>query len=995
MDVEELVQRRTAGQFGTRILVIATGFPVQRLRELILASAIHATRCPQGAVVLIAHCELYRQAVVPADGTAQELAALRRAGVMGYRLNATGHPYWRCGCRKRSTSSASVDAFVFDVRPLNHQAVSMMGIRRGLSKSLYRDLTEGRRRDGLRRSILEGAMQPRRFATKPSADCPRQLNAGDPQWNIERHYRGAPPVAAQGVLDAAAVRAKEPLPIRHPYSADGAPAVSPGKLAEARSIFPPAAALDPFAVASMHREWCAMCGQVETPIFINGGPRPVWLSKSCYAYRLFLRCMYDILFVTEGHRGADPRTRRLEEKYPRGHLADQDPGCDSRPAPLHHESIFETEMSQCAYRKGMSKWYAATGMCCPVADVPIPGLTIPKGEALRDWRPPNVIPQKVVVKAKDIFKWRFGERLDNVPRARVQCEGRPAGAILRTNDAVTIHESEPASGEGRPGWVLASHPDPEHAGRRTVDAVLAGPPPKGRTVCNLAVNYNDYYTDGGCFRYTGVEAFTAQLEPGDFISVVDIASFFPQLPMAVAAYRRLLFLDAFAKEKGYQVHTRLPFGASLSPFFASTVSSEVVAILRHRGKAAAKWLAKAMRRAEKARTPGLRERRKAKLRLDQRYWLGIWGQQGAKVTGYMDDLGLGGHPAAATTAAVQELVAVLWRLGIPAIDKDDSWEPRQARVFLGVLISTNGHFVGAAGPILELAIPRPYLAYTSHQIQLALDAAAITADRLESLIGCLSWICCVQLGGRARLAALREFKSVGKAQLTSETYDLAPRAAHAKRFALRSKRALLVLEVLEDLDWFQTKLASDDWTGSRVLRLKGDHPVLTLSIKSDAAGELGAGWFELTPDGGPTPRHGKAPWSVEQLQLWKGDMLTKELCPVVMAARACGATWQGKLIRFGVDNTGVVDVLNLGRARKVHARTLLRELGDLQAEHGFEIVGDWVPREFNELADGISRQMTLPEATAAAAVKDARRLFNAPAPAPPAVWGVPLTAFCD
>ena len=93
MDVEELVQGRTAQQFGTRILVIATGLPVQRLRELILASAIHATKGPQGAVVLVAHCELYRQAVVPADGTAEELAALRRAGVMGYRLNATGHPY--------------------------------------------------------------------------------------------------------------------------------------------------------------------------------------------------------------------------------------------------------------------------------------------------------------------------------------------------------------------------------------------------------------------------------------------------------------------------------------------------------------------------------------------------------------------------------------------------------------------------------------------------------------------------------------------------------------------------------------------------------------------------------------------------------------------------------------------------------------------------------------------------------------------------------------
>ena len=86
------------------------------------------------------------------------------------------------------------------------------------------------------------------------------------------------------------------------------------------------------------------------------------------------------------------------------------------------------------------------------------------------------------MKAKDVFKWRYGERLDNVPRARVRCEGRPAGAALRTNDAVTIHESEAASGDGRPGWVVASHPDPEHAGRRTVDAVLAGPPPKGRTV---------------------------------------------------------------------------------------------------------------------------------------------------------------------------------------------------------------------------------------------------------------------------------------------------------------------------------------------------------------------------------------------------------------------------------------------------------------------------------------------------------------------------------
>ena len=40
----------------------------------------------------------------------------------------------------------------------------------------------------------------------------------------------------------------------------------------------------------------------------------------------------------------------------------------------------------------------------------------------------------------------------------------------------------------------------------------------------------------------------------------------------------------------------------------------------------------------------------------------------------------------------------------------------------------------------------------------------------------------------------------------------------------------------------------------------------------------------------------------------------------------------------------------------------MREIGDLQREHQFELVGQWVPRELNELADALSRQMTLKDA---------------------------------
>ena len=91
-------------------------------------------------------------------------------------------------------------------------------------------------------------------------------------------------------------------------------------------------------------------------------------------------------------------------------------------------------------------------------------------------------------------------------------------------------------------------------------------------------------------------------------------------------------------------------------------------------------------------------------------------------------------------------------------------------------------------------------------------------------------------------------------------------------------------------------------------------------------------------------------------------MLVKELYPVIAAARANGAAWRGRVVVFGTDNTGVVFGINAGRVHTHVGRALMRELAMLQERHHFAIIGQWVPRELNVVADSLSRQRTLSEA---------------------------------
>jgi len=95
-------------------------------------------------------------------------------------------------------------------------------------------------------------------------------------------------------------------------------------------------------------------------------------------------------------------------------------------------------------------------------------------------------------------------------------------------------------------------------------------------------------------------------------------------------------------------------------------------------------------------------------------------------------------------------------------------------------------------------------------------------------------------------------------------------------------------------------------------------------------------------------------------------MLAKEMFPILAAARRYGAEWTGNIVVAGADNTGAVYGINAGRVHSHRARGMMRELGELQQEHQFELVGGWVPREYNVVADSLSRQMSLLESVATA-----------------------------
>ena len=857
---------------GHRIILMAVGWTPAQVAEAVEACEalfpVEATKLPavEGAAAVL---------IVPEARYLR--ASAMRGGASGIRLRAARHFLWTC---QHGSVSEEVDAWLYAPRAAvpRESVASMAGVRRALRAQLSRSLASGERIDNLRVAVEEAARVPPHFGVVPDCSTAQSVASADPYFDIEKEYDDAEPVCICGICDDIAVEAGAALPRRRAETEPGVSAHTEAQTKEAEGIYKGACDLDPYAIDVLHLEHCELCQAAvaqraeEERAKGRDHPHPkvhrkVLHSAACYMRLFFVRAFFGFLWVCAGWADGNVRSMKLEHRWPEGPLPDLDPRRGRRPPYVHHESVFADEKHRQAYVRGMKKWYAVRGMVVPLEGVP------PEPELHPQWRPPWVIPQKVVLKAKDLYK-----------------------------------------------------------------EALTKDPAKARCVCALNINHNDYFRSTR-FRYTAVEYFADQLEVGDYISLVDISSFYLRLPFARRMLRYFAFADAFPDGRPkWGVHSRLPFGASLSPFYSPIVSAEALDILRGRGRAAYRRYRKLSRRL------------KARLSAREREFA-LWGKE-CKGCAYVDDIALGGTTKAQTAAAVRELVQILLRMGLPAVDKDLTWEPKQRQKFLGIWFDTRKeHPASSDDFVIELSIDVEYKEYLQAQVAAALADEELEEMPVPSLVGCLGWAATVMVGGSAYLCALREFEALQKkVRRSTAGWNFAARRNAKKRIAE------LLPEVRSDLRWWAAKLVDDSWSGSRVLTKQLATPI---AIKSDASGEFGAGFHQLDVE---DPVWACWPWSAEQRLLYKDDMVAKELDPLVQAVRCHGAKWRGKLLNVATDSTGVVYAINAGRAKSHSARQLMRDVADLLQEYDIDIAAQWVPRELNVVADLLSRQLTLEQA---------------------------------
>ena len=928
--------------------------------------------------------------MVVAEGAEGASSAAEVEELCGRRLMANASYDWVC--HHLLPPPGTVDVWIYgDVE--NHETVGTdAGLRRALRDNLNVAIARGERINNVLVAIEEMSGSMPVFNARPlAADC-AGYSAGDPYFDQTDDYLREPmnPVGVQGTLDEQALRDGKPLPTRRPAGAEGAAAFTEAEAATARQIRPGAANVDAHAFDEAHLEACVFCRSqhelrceggrtapgppdtldAELARLAERGHAQAEQARADHIAANQLRCEAEEAATNRGgskrRKGAKARKqprRKSKRDTPRakknarkaGAKVDKHEGAE-RPSgkrrvrhvarPVLHSAACWFSLLFLRLYFGVL-WtidgYQTSSPHSSRMEELYPRGLLPDGhrpgEKLLPLHGPGIAEDPVLAAAyrRGMDKWRA------VPGLCVPCVDLPP-------------KGEELPPDWRPPWCIYQKVVLKE--KDVYKSRFTKKDPKARCVCDLRQT-NAYWRDGS-MRYTGHEHFAAQVGVGDYISVVDISSFYLQLPLAEKMYRYFSFKDLFMEgREAWGTHTRLPFGAGLSPYYACQVSAFALDALKAQGRAAARrmadWEKRPRRQSRRGRGASFPDAAFAR-----------WGAH-CKATAYVDDIALAGPDAEATRAAVQRLVALLNRLQIPAKDKELSWEPRQKQDFLGMQFNTMSERAGdGTAPCVEISLTADYRKYLQHQVSAVLERGSFEAATMASLIGCLGWAASVMVGGKTRLCSLYELKSLMKGGKRRRVPGgLTEKEAKVRAIKRSRSFAKTQREALCDLGWWSRHLASASWTGSRAVNWSDERPVV---FCSDASGDLGWGFHRMTPDGGidvDAPRGqywDSAEWTTTQAREWEGNMLVKEMYPLVAAARRDAKNWRGRKVVFGVDNTGVVFGVLAGRVHCYRTRALMRELGDLMQQHQFELFTQWVPRELNVVADTLSRQRSLREA---------------------------------
>ena len=99
-------------------------------------------------------------------------------------------------------------------------------------------------------------------------------------------------------------------------------------------------------------------------------------------------------------------------------------------------------------------------------------------------------------------------------------------------------------------------------------------------------------------------------------------------------------------------------------------------------------------------------------------------------------------------------------------------------------------------------------------------------------------------------------------------------------------------------------------------------------------------------------------WKFSRLSsgtIWREHIQTKEFLAIAHCCQEYGHLCGRRVLRFGVDNSSVAFVALRGGSGCARLQHLSRVVGFHQVLHAFDVLATHVSREFNELADCLTR----------------------------------------
>jgi hypothetical protein len=295
---------------------------------------------------------------------------------------------------------------------------------------------------------------------------------------------------------------------------------------------------------------------------------------------------------------------------------------------------------------------------------------------------------------------------------------------------------------------------------------------------------------------------------------------------------------------------------------------------------------------------------------------------------YLDDNAIAGRTEAECYenrgTGMSLAIAAGWPISLDKLEED---KPDQQRAYRGIVFDTINR-------CLTLSPAR--LASTGKKVRALLEGDRFRFHQVRavrSVLGSLEWTATCVPAGRLHTVPIYE--------------DIHPGAQNNWRMSLSD-------DSVEHLEWWADLLERASLGHQPAVWAGFDKPITsspTIRMYSDASGQTGFGALC-----GDTVLIGQ--WATDEARAQSTSW--KEWVPVCLLMHHLAASIpEGTTLVVTTDNSGNQYAMNSGASCK-QTLDMLAHILQTVASHHLRCVGDWIPREFNNLADALSRFSVMP-----------------------------------